>query len=425
MAACYFILLKIYHILLRIVALFHPKAATMLKGREQSLRQLRAFPIPNEDCYWFHFASLGEFEQGRSVMEALRIQEPHTRIVITFYSPSGYEVRKNTPLANLVLYLPADSPAHAQLLIQKLRPKAAFFTKYEYWYGYFKALHEAKIPLYMISAIFRPSQVYFKGYGGFFRKILSYVTHFFAQDQQSIDLLKSIGLHNASLTGDTRFDRVVTLPENPKTHPALDTFVEGAHVLVAGSTWPADEKHLSDWLAQTQGWKILLAPHEIHEAHIQDCLRLFPQALRFSALPLDLDDQQIRMLQKSKVLIIDNIGWLSSLYGQGQIAYIGGGFGVGIHNSLEAATYGIPVLFGPQYHKFKEAKDLLALGAAYSFQTTEQLSRQIEAWIEEISRSAAGQAAQSYVKQQAGATQKIISQIKSWSGNRPTISPHE
>jgi 3-deoxy-D-manno-octulosonic-acid transferase len=414
MAACYFILLKIYHILLRIVALFHPKAATMLKGRQQSLRQLRALPTPNQDCYWFHFASLGEFEQGRSVMEALHAQEPQTRLVITFYSPSGYEVRKNTPLADLVLYLPADSSAHAQLLIQKLRPKAAFFTKYEYWYGYFREMHREGIPIYMVSAIFRPNQVFFKWYGGFFREMLHYVTHFFVQDQQSVQLLASIGLDKVTQTGDTRFDRVVNLPSTRKTHPLLGYFSADTKVLVAGSTWAGDEKHLSDWLTQSQGWKIILAPHEIHEAHIQECLRLFPQSIRFSVLSLDLDAQQIRLLQEAKVLVVDNIGWLSSLYGQGQIAYIGGGFGVGIHNTLEAATYGIPVLFGPQYHKFKEAKDLIALGAAYSFQTTEQLSRQIEAWTEEISRSAAGQAAQSYVKQQAGATQKILNQIKSW-----------
>jgi 3-deoxy-D-manno-octulosonic-acid transferase len=245
MAACYFILLKIYHILLRIVALFHPKAATMLKGRQQSLRQLRALPTPNQDCYWFHFASLGEFEQGRSVMEALHAQEPQTRLVITFYSPSGYEVRKNTPLADLVLYLPADSSAHAQLLIQKLRPKAAFFTKYEYWYGYFREMHREGIPIYMVSAIFRPNQVFFKWYGGFFREMLHYVTHFFVQDQQSVQLLASIGLHEVTQTGDTRFDRVVNLPSTRKTHPLLACFSADSKVLVAGSTWPGDEKHLS------------------------------------------------------------------------------------------------------------------------------------------------------------------------------------
>jgi 3-deoxy-D-manno-octulosonic-acid transferase len=411
MAACYFILLKIYHILIRIVAIFHPKAALMMRGRAQTLKQLRLQDIPKDPCYWFHFASLGEFEQGRSVIEAIRLQEPQTRIVLTFYSPSGFEVRKNTALADQVFYLPSDTPRHARLFIQKLRPKAVFFTKYEYWFGYFRALHRADVPIYMIAAIFRPSQIYFQWYGGFFRNILSYVTHFFTQDQESQKLLQSIGIYASTPSGDTRFDRVVTLPQSRKTHPALSIFAHGKKILVAGSSWPADESILGDWLGSVVGWKLILAPHEINDEHIQACLRLFPDAIRFSQLPLDLDAQQINLLQQSRVLLVDNIGWLSSLYGEGDVAYVGGGFGIGIHNTLEAAAFSIPVLFGPNYQKFREAKDLIAIGGANSIQTSVELSLQMKEWEDDNIRRLAGQVAGTYVQDGAGATNIILREL--------------
>ena len=397
--------IKIYGLLISILSPFNDKAKKWVRGRRGLLAQIAREVDPKTRPIWFHFASLGEFEQGRPVLEAIRLQRPGIPVVITFYSPSGYEIRKNTPLAEHVFYLPEDTPANAKAFIRLIHPSLAIFTKYEYWPFYFRTLAAQGIPLYVISAIFRPNQIFFKAYGGFFRKTLSHVTHFFTQNKDSLDLLARLGFTNATLAGDTRFDRVVALPQNRKHLPEIESFIADSPVLVAGSTWPADEERLSQLHPAFPEWKMIIAPHEIHEAHLRAIEQQFPASIRFSKLSPSVAPSGSLT---ENVLIIDNIGMLSSLYGYGQIAYIGGGFGVGIHNTLEAATYGVPVIFGPHYQKFQEAKDLLVKGGGFSIGSTEELRLVFKRLTTGSSREAAGKIAGRYVQEQAGATAVIL-----------------
>lgn len=397
--------IKIYGLLIYILSPFNDKAKKWSRGRRGLLSRIAREVDPDSQSIWFHFASLGEFEQGRPVLEGIRLHRPNTSIVVTFYSPSGYEIRKNTPLADHVFYLPEDTPANAKALIRLINPSLAIFTKYEYWPFYFRTLASHHIPLYLISAIFRPDQVFFKPYGGFFRKTLTYVTYFFTQNQDSLNLLARLGLTNASLAGDTRFDRVSTLPESRKHIPEIELFAKEAPVLVAGSTWPADEALLVNLHIRFPDWKIIIAPHEIHEEHLRSIEKLFPDAVRFSKRSKPIAHHP----SPATVLLIDNIGMLSSLYAYGQIAYIGGGFGAGIHNTLEAAAYGIPVIFGPNYRKFQEAKDLLANGGGFSVQSTDELIAVFDNLSADAShRQHAGQTAGRYVREHAGATAVIL-----------------
>lgn len=394
--------IKIYGLLISILSPFNDKAKKWVSGRRGLLNRIAREVDTGTQPIWFHFASLGEFEQGRPVLEAIRSHRPGTPIVITFYSPSGYEIRKNTPLADYVFYLPEDTPANARAFIRTINPSLAIFTKYEYWPFYFRTLASQRIPLYLISAIFRPDQIFFKPYGSFFRKTLGYVTHFFTQNENSLQLLDQLGFSNASHAGDTRFDRVVALPQSRQHIPEIEAFAKGAPLLVAGSTWPADEALLSDLHTQFPDWKMIIAPHEIHEEHLRAIERQFPVSVRFSKLKSQVDGLP------SQILLIDNIGMLSSLYGYGQIAYIGGGFGAGIHNTLEAAAYGIPVIFGPNYQKFQEAKDLLANGAGFTVRGIDELISVFKKLTGDTSREHAGQIAGRYVKDHAGATAIIL-----------------
>lgn len=400
--------IRLYSLLLRLIAPFHPKAKLWVEGRRGIFERLEQTVEKGSEPIWFHFASLGEFEQGRSVMEAIKEKYPTEKILITFFSPSGYEIRKHTPLADYVFYLPADTPKNVRQFMDIVKPKMAIFTKYEYWYYYFKALHSRKTPLLMISAIFREEQIFFKWYGGFFRKILKHVTFFFTQDADSVLWLKSIGITKAGLAGDTRFDRVVQLPKQRRSLPEVDKFLAGSkEVLVAGSTWLPDEKLLAALSVKHATLKIVLAPHEIHETHLTEIAGLFPTALFFSKF----ESYRTKEILEANVLVIDNIGMLSSLYGYGQLAYIGGGFGVGIHNTLEAATYGVPVIFGPKYSKFKEAIQLLELGAAFSIGNALELDGVYTALLEATKRESSSKLAAAYVKQHAGATQIIMKYI--------------
>jgi len=406
----YLVGIKIYGLLISILSPFNDKAKKWVRGRRGLLRRIARDVSTDTQSIWFHFASLGEFEQGRPVLEAIRSRLPDTPIVITFYSPSGYEIRKNTPLADHVFYLPEDTPANAKALIRLINPSLAIFTKYEFWPFYFRALASQDIPLYLISAIFRPDQLFFKPYGGFFRKTLRCVTHFFTQNKDSLVLLAQLGFTNASLTGDTRFDRVVALPQTRKHIPQIESFAKESPLLVAGSTWPADEELLSHLHRRFPDWKIIIAPHEIHEEHLRSIEKLFPDAIRFSKHsqsadhPLPIAGHRL----PPTVLIIDNIGMLSSLYAYGQIAYIGGGFGVGIHNTLEAAAYGIPVIFGSNYQKFQEAKDLLTNGGGFSVRDADELIAVFENLLIDSLRKHAGQIAGRYVQEHAGATAIIL-----------------
>lgn len=427
----------IYGRLVRILSLFNDKAKKWAVGRRGVLARVTSDVDASKGSIWFHFASLGEFEQGRPVLEALKLHRPNRNIVITFYSPSGYEIRKNTPLADHVYYLPEDTPRNAKAFIRLINPVIAVFTKYEYWPYYFRTLATAGVPLYVISAIFRPNQVFFKWHGGLFRQTLRRVTHFFTQNEQSRTLLAGLGLTNTTLAGDTRFDRVVSLPETRKAVVAVAAFATEASVLVAGSTWPADETLLAQLHQKFPDWKIIIAPHEIHEEHLLAIERLFPYTVRFSALNAQIDQSKIETAEGSidaikskhdinnpkshvyrqagrayrqagKILLVDNMGMLSSLYGYGHAAYIGGGFGAGIHNTLEAAAYGIPVIFGPNYQKFQEAKGLISVGGGISFGDMDGLIKAMDTLTDEKARQHAGVIAGRYVQEHAGATDIIV-----------------
>ncbi|EDM35609.1 3-deoxy-D-manno-octulosonic-acid transferase [Pedobacter sp. BAL39] len=389
-----------YGILVRIFALFNEKAAFFINGRKDIFKKISTVIDPEQRHLWFHFASLGEFEQGRPVMEQLKARHPEKPIVVTFFSPSGYEIRKNYPLAAGIFYLPLDSHSNAKKLIAAINPEIAVFTKYEYWYHYFKALNEQHIPLYIISGIFRPEQVFFKWYGGFNRRILKLVDHFFVQNTESVALLESMGIDKVSLSGDTRFDRVAENASAPKEISVAAQFTQGKPVFIAGSTWPADEKLIAVLIKAHPDWKFIIAPHEINEAHIQEIEVLLPGAIRYSDAMHQLDAQ---------VLIINNIGLLSSLYQYGKMSYIGGGFGVSIHNTLEAAAFGIPVIFGPVYHKFQEAKDMIELGAAISIDNAEELQMAFEHFRR---HEDAGNLAKTYVSGKVGSTAQIVSYME-------------
>ena len=391
-----------YGLLIRLVAPFNPKAKLFVQGRKNIFSSIREKINPDDRTIWFHFASLGEFEQGRTVLEKVKENHPEKKIVITFFSPSGYEIRKNTPLADAVFYLPLDTPNNAEQFIDLVHPDLAIFTKYEFWYNYFKVLDRRFIPLFVISSIFRPNQIFFKWYGGLQRKTLSYVTQFFVQNKESEQLLLNIGIKNVNVTGDTRFDTVALNALNTPENILIEDFIDGDPALIAGSTWPADEVLLAGLLKNHDNWKLVIAPHEVHESHINQIQQIFPEAIKYSEL---LKHPKLR----SRVLIIDNIGLLSSLYQYGWVAYIGGGFGVGIHNTLEAAAFALPVIFGPNYQKFQEAKDLIGLKAASSISNAEELETAFKLYKHDL---VYGFMAKIYVKQKTGATKMITQAVE-------------
>lgn len=391
-----------YSLLVKVFALFSPKAKLFIQGR-QDIFSVLAHKINTQHTHiWLHFASLGEFEQGRPVLERIKELRPEKRIIVTFFSPSGYEIRKNYALAEGVFYLPLDTANNAKRFIEIINPEIAIFTKYEFWHHYFAALEEKKVPLFLISGIFRPNQAFFKWYGGFYRSILTKITHLFVQNEESERLLKGIGINQVSLSGDTRFDRVFENVATVKTLPLVEAFVQRSKVLIAGSTWPQDEALIAGWMKNHPDWKVILAPHEIGAAHIDQLMTLFPHAAKYSTL------QEQEKTEQQQILVIDNIGLLSSLYQYGDIAYIGGGFGAGIHNTLEAAAFGLPVIFGPRYDKFQEAKDLVTRKAAFSIHDDKELETAFQFFIE---NPGSAKQARDYVVEKKGATEAIIQAI--------------
>jgi len=403
MLLIYNIALHLYYCAVSAASLFNEKAKLWVSGRRNV--NYKKF----EQSIWFHFASLGEFEQGRPVLEYYREKYPDKKIVITFFSPSGYEIRKNTPLANAVYYLPLDTAANARKFIDAIQPAIAIFTKYEYWYHFFNELNKREIPLYIISGIFRPEQVFFKWYGSLHRKILSFVTWFFVQDERSTALLKNLGIENVSISGDTRFDRVWANAQQPKELQPVNDFKNGHKVFIAGSTWPDDEILTAALVNDYADWKFIFAPHEISEEKITKLISLLPfnSAIRYSQLATDH-----LPLTNYQTLIIDNIGMLSSLYQYGDLAYIGGGFGVGIHNTLEAAAFGLPVIFGANYSRFKEANDLVSLQAGYSINDEAELKSTVAYLLENGERyKTICQKAAAYVQEHTGATATIVEHI--------------
>src|SRR6185437_6179893 len=395
--------IRLYFFIIWLLSPFNKKAKLWLSGRKN-----RAL-IRYQQSVWFHFASLGEFEQGRPVLERLRQLNPSDKIVITFFSPSGYEIRKNTPLADAVYYLPLDTPGNAREFIDAIQPKKAVFTKYEYWYHFFNELHVRGVPLYVISGIFRPGQVFFKWYGGLHRKMLSFVTHFFVQDERSEQLLREIGINNVTVSGDTRFDRVWANAQGPKAIPGIETFKNGRKLFIAGSTWPDDEKLIAAIVNDYPEWKFIFAPHEIDEEKINRLTELLPAD---SVIKYSLLTAHHSPFTTHQTLVIDNIGMLSSLYQYGDIAYIGGGFGAGIHNTLEAGAFGLPVIFGPNYSKFKEAKDLVALQAGFSIMDETELKAIVSELVSnEAFYNLASKKIKIYVEEHTGATKAIVDSI--------------
>jgi 3-deoxy-D-manno-octulosonic-acid transferase len=408
MILLYTIGLRLYYAAIYITALFNQKAGQWINGRKN--QQFAGI----DSSIWFHFASLGEFEQGRPILEALRTLHPDKKIVISFFSPSGYEIRKNTPLADFVYYLPLDTAKNAKQFIEAIQPELVIFTKYEYWYHFFNEVHKRQVPLYIISGIFRPKQIFFKWYGGLHRKILGFVNHFFLQDESSKQLLQSIGITNATVSGDTRFDRVWANAQQPKEILGIAQFINGQKVFIAGSTWPQDEALLATLPELYPNWKFIFAPHEISEEKVNNLVNLFTTGSVIRYSQLKGSDQNLKsQISNLKSIVIDNIGMLSSLYAYGNIAYIGGGFGVSIHNTLEAAAFGLPVIFGPNYQKFNEAKDLVALKAGFSVADVNQLKGIVETLVsDDAFYNITSKKARDYVSGHVGATAVILEMIK-------------
>ncbi|MDP4292029.1 MAG: glycosyltransferase N-terminal domain-containing protein [Bacteroidota bacterium] len=407
MSLIYDTAIAIYVAIIRIAALFNPKARQWVVGRKHIFRKIKVALNGNTSpVIWVHCASLGEFEQGRPVIEAIREQHPDTKIFLTFFSPSGFEIRKNYQGADYIFYLPADMPYNASRFIRLVSPSLVVIVKYEFWFNYLHLLRREQIPTLIISAIFRPSQHFFRWYGGWFRKNLRGISHFFVQSDQSAQLLRSIGIAQVTVSGDTRFDRVAAIAEKCKSFPLIEQYRGNGRLFLAGSTWPADEELIKTLCQSNQGFKYIIAPHEVHEEHIRYIEQLFGgQCIRYSkATPENIS--------KTNILIIDSIGILSNLYQYAYIAYIGGAFGKGLHNILEAATFGKPVIFGPNYTKFKEAVDLVELGGVFSIHnagelihTANQLSMD-----ETVYMKASGQCS-GYVALMRGATSLILLEI--------------
>jgi 3-deoxy-D-manno-octulosonic-acid transferase len=400
-----------YGFLIRVAAPFYGQARQWLTGRKNLFRNMEKAVGKHEDVVWFHAASLGEFEQGRPVIEAFRETFPRYKILLTFFSPSGYELRKNYEGADYIFYFPMDKPRNARRFIRIFKPKLAVFIKYEYWYNTIRELSKNKIPLFFISAIFRKEQYFFKPGTKWFRNQLQKVTGFMVQDQTSSDLLHSIHIYHHQISGDTRFDRVLKIAHEKVDFPVIQQFTNHSEVMVCGSTWPADEDILRAYLKQNQKIKMILAPHKIDAEHIQEIRK------KFNAFHpvLYSETKKTPVNEKSRVLIIDTLGILSYLYRFGQVAYVGGGFGSGIHNLLEAAVYGIPVIFGPHYKPFREAHDLLENGGGFTIQDKKSFFAVADRLFQQADfRIQAGQAAKQYVEKEAGATFRIIEKFKEY-----------
>jgi len=395
-----------YGAAIALAAPFNAKAKQVRLGRKNWEKRYPDILAPHQNGIWMHCASLGEFEQGRPLLEAIRMAHPELSIVLSFSSPSGYEPRKNWPGADAVIYLPLDSPRAAQRLIQLIAPKMALWVKYEFWFGYLNALRKADIPVYLVSGVFRENQHFFQWWGGWFRKQMLAFTHVFVQDHRSLKLAESMRL-SASCSGDTRFDRVATIANNALDLPAIEHFKGNSLLVVAGSSWPSEEAFIANFLDKNSSsdTRFVVVPHEVNDAHIAQIVRRFgAQCVLFSAYRPDGDRDL-----KARVLIVDRMGMLSSIYRYADIAVIGGGFGRGIHNTLEAAVYGVPVLFGSNYAKFNEAHELLACSGAQTFANFEGFEKMLLALLEnDAARAASGAASARYITANTGATSAIM-----------------
>ena len=417
-----------YQFIIWLVSPFNKKAKLWIDGRssifgtrfsmfEQETSKRNATRIENQatKIAWFHCASLGEFEQGRPVIEKFRENFPDHKIVLTFFSPSGYEVRKNYIGADFICYLPSDTASNTREFIEKINPSIAFFVKYEFWYNYLRILHERQIPVVSFSAIFRPNQIFFRWYGGFYRDILSYFSHIFVQNEESIELLQSIGIQNVTVGGDTRFDRVKQIADARKPLTTIERFKNGKPLLIIGSCWQEDFSVIVPFLnAFTKDLKVIIAPHEIHEKQIES----WEKEIRGNAIKYSEVEAHNSQLTTYNWLIIDNIGMLSSLYQYADFAWIGGSYGKGLHNILEAATFGLPIFFGnKKYQKFQEAIDLERLTGAKAINDTADFALEFQKLYDDTDlRNQKSDIIKKYVNENLGGTDKIIEYVKGIGG---------
>ncbi len=410
MTILYLIGIRLFQLLVILASPFNSKAKLWLRGRKKLFTSLKNNIKPDDKIFWIHCASLGEFEQGRTVVEKLKKEYPQHKILLTFFSPSGYEVRKNYENADFIYYMPLDTPLNAKHFLDIIKPRAIFFVKYEFWYFFLREIGNRKIPLYLVSGIFRKNQRFFKPRGIQSRKMLKWFTHFFVQNEESKKLLNSINLMNVTIAGDTRFDRVYEITNQSGELPLIEKFAKNELVMVAGSSWKPDEELILKYFKESgHSFKLIIAPHEIHKENITRIINAVPSgknAVKYS-------EADKKDLAAADVLIIDCIGILSSVYKYGHIAYIGGGFGKGIHNILEAATFGLPIIFGPNYIKFKEAVELLKLNAAFSIHTFDELTLTLNSLFNDQQKiKEAGKISSNYVEQNRGATDLILKKCK-------------
>jgi 3-deoxy-D-manno-octulosonic-acid transferase len=420
----YNLIIYIYQLGVIITSLFNEKVRKMWRGERDAIRILKEKVDPNAQYVWFHAASLGEFEQGRPLIEQLRQDHPEYKILLTFFSPSGYEVRKNYAGADIICYLPLDTITNARRFLRNIRPVMAFFIKYEFWYNYLHILKHRGVPVYSVSSIFRPGQIFFRWYGRQYSHVLKCFTHFFVQNEISKELLGTIGITNVSIVGDTRFDRVLQIKAAAKQLPIVEAFLsqpksgaaesgsaEATKVFVAGSSWQPDEDIFIPFFNEHRDWKLIIAPHVIGEEHLKQIESKLAgrKVARYSSLE-HLD--HLDSLENLEVLIIDCFGLLSSIYHYADVTYVGGGFGVGIHNTLEAAVWDVPVIFGPNNERFQEAQGLKACGGGYEITGADDFRRIMQRFIDTPQTiTESGCQSGAFVQQMTGATKKVLSAV--------------
>ncbi len=420
----YNLIIYIYQLGVIITSLFNEKVRKMWRGERDAIRILKEKVDPNAQYVWFHAASLGEFEQGRPLIEQLRQDHPEYKILLTFFSPSGYEVRKNYAGADIICYLPLDTITNARRFLRTIRPVMAFFIKYEFWYNYLHILKHRGVPVYSVSSIFRPGQIFFRWYGRQYSHVLKCFTHFFVQNEISKELLGTIGITNVSIVGDTRFDRVLQIKAAAKQLPIVEAFLsqpksgaaesgsaEAPKVFVAGSSWPPDEDIFIPFFNEHRDWKLIIAPHVIGEEHLKQIESKLAgrKVARYSSLE---DPGNPEIPDNLEVLIIDCFGLLSSIYHYADVTYVGGGFGVGIHNTLEAAVWDVPVIFGPNNERFQEAQGLKACGGGYEITGADDFRRIMQRFIDTPQTiTESGCQSGAFVQQMTGATKKVLSAV--------------
>ena len=409
----YNLAIYLYTLGIRLAALFSPKARLWVDGRKDIFHSIEvelADKPKGKQLLWIHCASLGEFEQGRSIIELIQSNSDQFLVFLTFFSPSGYEIRKDYALADYVFYLPADSPRNAKKFMAIVQPDLAIFVKYEFWFNYLHTLFKSETPTLLISALFRKEQLFFQWYGGLFKNLLPKFQQLFVQNEASATLLKELGLDNFQIAGDTRVDRVLQIAKEAKHFPLIEAFAKDHKIFIVGSNWPEDDAILCPFINtyQSQDWKYIFAPHKLSNSLLEQLEQeLSPKSLRYSkAKPADLEE--------ARILIIDNVGMLSSIYKYGNIAYIGGGFGAGIHNTLEPIAFGLPVIFGPKYEKFEEARYLVDHKGGFSINDLAAFKQVFTSLEEGKTYQKASQTAKAYIENNKGASRIIWKYIQEY-----------